>query len=141
LNKNKSRSFSRLQNECLTFFQHLISKIRTSQLYNRNNNALTNDPDSEQQQQLYPHMRKVYNDETALLEHVHIIMSTIKPECPVDEPPPEETIAQRHRRRTRVSKQRAKVLITGYCTRRIADNIKVSSNKRNHSSLCVSSYR
>jgi hypothetical protein len=80
-------------------------------------------------------MRKVYDDETDLLEHVHIIMSTIKPECPVDEQQ-EETIAQRHRRRTRVSKQRAKVLITEYCTRKIADNIKVSGNKRNHSSLC-----
>ena len=103
---------------------------------------MTSDSDSEQQ--LYPHMRKVYDDETDLLEHVHIIMSTVKPDCSVDEQQqqqPEETIAQRHRRHGRVSKQRAKVLITEYCTRRIADNIKISSNKRNHSSLCFSSFR
>jgi len=81
-------------------------------------------------------MRKVYDDETDLLEHVHIIMSTIKPERSVNEQP-EETTAQRRRRRTRVSKQRAKVLITEYCTR----NIKVSVNKRNYSSLCFSSFR
>ena len=106
---------------------------------------MTSDSDSEeqQQQQLYPHMRKVYDDETDLLEHVHIIMSTVKPDCSVNEQQqqPEETIAQRHRRHTRVSKQRAKVLITEYCTRRVAENIKISSNKRNHSSLCFSSFR
>ncbi len=85
-------------------------------------------------------MRKVYNDDTNLLECVHIIMSTIKPECSINEQQ-EETIAQRRRRRTRVSKQRAKVLITEYCTRKIADNIKIPTNKRNYSSLCFSSFQ
>jgi hypothetical protein len=82
-------------------------------------------------------MRKIYNDDTDLLEYVHIIMSTIKPECPQnDQSSQEETIEQRRRRRSsRVSKQRAKVLITEYCTRKIVDNIKLYSNKRNYSSL------
>jgi hypothetical protein len=79
-------------------------------------------------------MRKVYNDDTDLLEYVHIIMSTIKPEDSHHEQQ-KETITQRCRRPTRVSKQRAKVLITEYCTRKIVDNIKLHSNKRNYSSL------
>jgi hypothetical protein len=85
-------------------------------------------------------MRKVYNNDTDLLECVHIIMSTIKPECSINEQQ-EETIEQRRRQRTRVSKQRAKVLITKYCTRKIVDHIKVSTNKRNYSSLCFYSFR
>jgi hypothetical protein len=144
--KSKPKEF-RLQNEYLNFFQRLLfiidhpkTKICTCQSYNRNTNAFTSDQDSQQQQQLYPHMRKVYNDDTDLLEHVHIIMSTIKPEGSIHEQQ-DETIAQRRRRRTRVSKQRAKLLITEYCTRKIADNIKLSTNKRNYSSLCFSSFR
>ncbi len=81
-------------------------------------------------------MRKVYDDDTDLLEHVYIIMSKIKPtECSVNE----ESTAQRRHQRARVSKQRAKVLITEYCTRKIVDNIKCQGNKRNYSSLCFSS--
>jgi len=137
--------FASLQNECLNFFQHLLDslskkKICTCQTYNRNSNAFNSDNDSQQQQQLYPHMRKVYNNDTDLLECVHIIMSTIKPECSINEQQ-EEPIEQRRRQRTRVSKQRAKVLITKYCTRKIVDNIKVSTNKRNYSSLCFYSFR
>jgi hypothetical protein len=133
------------RNECITFFRQLLdsfskvdtqnNQICTCQQYNRNNNAFDSENDGQQQQQqLYPHMRKVYNDETDLLEHVHIIMSTIKPECSMDEQQ-EETVAERRRRRARISKQRAKVLITEYCTRKITDNIKVQTNKRNYSSL------
>lgn len=128
------------RNKYLTFFQHLLdlkkNQMCICQTYNRNTNAFNSDAES--QPQLYPHMRKVYNDDTDLLEYVHIIMSTIKPECSMSE---EETIAERRRRPTRVSKQRAKVLITEYCTRKIADNIKISSNKRNYSSLCFSSFQ
>lgn len=137
--------FISLENECITFFQSLFdplskNKLCTCQTYNRNTNAFNSDNDNQQQQQVYPHMRKVYNDDTDLLEYVHIIMSTIKPECSINEQQ-EETIAQRRRRRTRVSKQRAKVLITEYCTRKIADNIKFQTNKRNYSSLCFSSFQ
>ncbi len=114
---------------------HGNNRICTCHSFNRNTNAFNSDNDS--QQQLYPHMRKVYNDDTDILEHVHIIMSTIKPECSINEQQ-EETMAQRSHRRARVSKQRAKVLITEYCSRKIADNIKVPTNKRNYSSLCFS---
>ena len=152
MKNNKQNSINQLkiktirrnnQNECIAFFRRLLdsfskinipsNKICTCQSYNRNTNALVNDTDN---QQLYPHMRKIYNDDTDLLEYVHIIMSTIKPECPQnDQSTQEETIAQRRCRRSRVSKQRAKVLITEYCTRKIVDNIKLCSNKRNYSSL------
>ena len=79
-------------------------------------------------------MSKVYDGDTDLLEHVHIIMSTIKPEYLIQEQ--DESMEQRRRRRTRVSKQRAKVLITEYCSRKIVDKIKISANKRNYSSPC-----
>ena len=79
-------------------------------------------------------MSKVYDGDTDLLEHVHIIMSTIKPEYSIQEQ--DESMEQRRRRRTRVSKQRAKVLITEYCSRKIVDKIKISANKRNYSSPC-----
>lgn len=120
----------------LTFFQYLSdSLIKKTQTYNRNTNAFTNDNDD--QPQLYPHMRKVYNSDTDLLEYVNIIMSTVKPECSTNEQQQQEEpiIIQRRPRRTRISKQRAKVLITEYCTRKISD-----INKRNYSSLCLSSF-
>ncbi|CAF0823578.1 unnamed protein product [Adineta steineri] len=135
------------QNEYINFFKRLLqslsrndndkSGICTCQSYNRNTNAFCSDNDSQQQQQLYPHMRKVYDNDTKLLEHVHIIMSTTKPICSINEQKqPEAIVQQRPPRRTRVSKQRARVLITEYCSRKISDNIKVPTNKRNHSSLC-----
>ena len=127
------------------FFQNLFDsltkldipkkKVCTCHTYNRNTNAFNNDQDNTQQpQQLYPHIRKTYDEETDALEHVHIIMSPIKPENFNNEEQ-EETVAQRRRRRTRISKQRAKALITEYCTRKNSDTKKSSSNKRNHSSL------
>lgn len=130
-------------NENASFFRRLLQslfqidlqndRLCTCQSLNRNTNALTNDNDN---QQVYPHMRKVYDDDTDLLEHVHIIMSTIKPDYSIQEQ--EESMEQRRRRRARVSKQRAKVLITEYCSRKIVDKIKISANKRNYSSLCFS---
>ena len=109
----------------LTYFQELFSQIKNEDpsSSNRNNNACTNDQDS-QQPQLYPHIRKIYNSDTCLLEYARIIMSTVKPD--------DETIVQQ--RRARVSKQRAKVLISEYCTRKLPENLKISTNKRNHSS-------
>ncbi|CAF2741845.1 unnamed protein product [Rotaria sp. Silwood2] len=109
-----------------TFFQKLFdNNICTCQQYNRNSNAFHNDneePQEQQEQQLYPHMRKLYNHDTDLLEYVYIIMSTIKPTESLNKQQ-DETLGQQqqqqqpqHRRRqTRISKQRAKVLITEYC--------------------------
>ena len=134
-------------NESLHFFRRLLEslfrvdignkQICTCQSLNRNNNASSSDDESPPRQQLYPHMRKVYDEDTALLEHVHIIMSTTKPQCSLQEAKEEPTV-QRRRRPTRVSKQRAKVLITEYCSRKIVDNVRVPTNKRNYSSLAFS---
>ena len=115
------------------------NKLCTCESYNRNSNAFSHDNDG---RQLYPHMRKFYNEDTDLLEHVHIVMSTVKPESLShdrgDDDDEEETLAQRRRRRTRVSKQRAKVLITEYCTKKIGENFKRHTNKRNHLPLSSS---
>lgn len=96
-------------------------------VYNRNTNAIENEPTVPTQ--LYPHMRKVYNDETDRLEQVHITMSTVKPE--------QEIVNQQksQRRRARISKQRAEVLITEYCKRNIVNKLKASRKKRNYSSF------
>ncbi|CAF1300776.1 unnamed protein product [Rotaria sordida] len=118
--------------ESKKFFQKLFdNNICTCQQYNRNSNAFHNDneePQQQQQQHLYPHMRKLYNHDTNLLEYVYIIMSTIKPNDSINkqqqQQQQDETLGQQqqqqqqqqHRRRqTRISKQRAKVLITEYC--------------------------
>ncbi|CAF3744297.1 unnamed protein product [Rotaria sp. Silwood1] len=101
------------------FFQKLFdNNICTCQQYNRNSNAFHNDNEESQQEQLYPHMRKLYNHETNLLEYVYIIMSTIKPNDSInkqDEILGQQQQQQHRRRQTRISKQRAKVLITEYC--------------------------
>lgn len=110
--------------------------ICTCSSSNRNNNACTDDPHTPPT--IYPRIRKIYNHETALLEYVHIIMSTNKPDEGIED---EQTIGQRRRRRARVSKQRAKALISEYCTRKIPENIKISTNKRHDSSLCFSSHQ
>ncbi|UJR15009.1 hypothetical protein I4U23_001986 [Adineta vaga] len=132
LHQNENKHFFRCLLESLFRIDVETNRICTCQSLNRNTNAFSHENEN---QQLYPHMRKVYDDDTDLLDQVHIIMSTIKPECSLNEQH-EESIAQRHRRHTRVSKQRAKVLITGYCSRKIADNVKIAINKRNYSSLC-----
>jgi hypothetical protein len=78
-------------------------------------------------------MRKVYDSETDLLECVHVIMSPTKPESSENELLQEEPIAQRRCRRSRVSKQRAKALISEYCTRsKTGDNVKLKPKKRNY---------
>ena len=109
--------------------------------YNRNGNAFTSDHETSvfSEPTLYPHVRKFYNSDTAVLEHVRITMSTSKPASPTDECQ-EETMAQRRRRRTRISKQRAKVLITEYCTKKIGDSAKVTTNKRSYLSLWFLSF-
>ncbi|CAF4105441.1 unnamed protein product [Rotaria sp. Silwood1] len=64
-------------------------------------------------------MRKLYNHDTDLLEYVYIIMSTVKPNDSINKQLQQDEILgqqQQHRRQqTRISKQRAKVLITEYC--------------------------
>ncbi|CAF3751997.1 unnamed protein product [Rotaria socialis] len=97
------------------FFQKLFdTHICTCRQYNRNTNAYPNDSE-EQQQQLYPQMRKLYNDDTDLLEYVYIIMSTVKPSDSLTKQQDETCEQPPHRQQTRVSKQRAKVRITEYC--------------------------
>lgn len=92
---------------------------------------------------VYPHIRKIYNHETSILEYVHIVMSRNKPEEGGDDD--EQMIGQRPpRRRARVSKQRAKILITEFCTGKIPsmENVKMSPpNKRHESSVCSSSHQ
>lgn len=114
--------------------EKLFNNICTCKQYNRNTNAFNHETEGEieQPQQLYPHMRKLYNDDTSLLEYVYIIMSTVKPDEPIAKPKEEPVIQKHHRRHTRISKQRAKVLITEYCTRKIGDNLKIHSNLRNY---------
>ncbi|CAF3288160.1 unnamed protein product [Rotaria socialis] len=92
------------------------SKFCTCEAYNRNNNA------DIQEEKLYPCIRKIYNNDTDLLEQVHVVMSKDKPENAITEP---------RRRHGRISKQRAKLFITEYCTRKNDDNISFETNKRN----------
>ena len=116
----------------MTLFEQFLSHMDDDKpsSANRNNNACTADQDTPPPQ-LYPHIRKIYNSDTCLLEYARVIMSTIKPDDEVG-----------RQCRARVSKQRAKVLISGYCTRgKIPENVKLSTNKRIHSSLCLSSLR
>ena len=83
---------------------------------------------------LYPHVRKFYSCDTNLLEHVHIMMSTIKPETVLIE----ENLGQPRRRRTRMSKQRAKILITEYCcTKKLSESMKFPVNKRDDLSFWI----
>lgn len=100
----------------------------TCRSLNRNNNASSDGDDDEtsgnnqSRPQLYSHMRKVYDRDTALLEHVYITMSTARPQHCIHDVRL-ESITQRRRRPTRVSKQRAKVLITEYCSRKTLRSI------------------
>ena len=104
--------------------------------YNRNGNAFTTDSQTSvfPEPRLYPHMRKFYNHDTDLLEHVCVTMSPIKPDSSSDKLQV-ATMAERRPRRTRISKQRAKVLITEYCTKKIGDSPKATTNKRSYLSL------
>lgn len=93
-------------------FQKLFdNNICTSRQYNRNTNAYPNDSE-EQSQQLYPHIRKLYDDDTDSLEYVYIVMSTVKPTQ--SNTKQQDVLSQQ----TRISKQRAKVRITEYCRER-----------------------
>ena len=125
-------SFDQSFIECATFCQQLFDNICTCHQHNRNSNAYDNENEQEDQKiKFYPHMRKLYNDDTDSLEYVYIIMSTIKPKISMNKQQEGHTEQRYHHQHGRLSKQRAKVLITEYCKKKI-DNIKIHTSKRNY---------
>lgn len=104
---------------------------------NRNKNVILNEADTSTSDiQLFPHIKKIYDCETNSLEQVHIIMSTIRPDQKH-----EEKVVYGRRHRTRVSKQKAKLLITECCSKRLPEPNKSKPNEVSSTSFPKHDYQ